>query len=830
MAVLEQRLLYYVTVLAILLLHCSSFLSAQIPQNYSSTANISTTWINHPLPILNSTNLNTATPILIRGLGFACGFYCNWDGKVSSRDCVFGVLIYQNRFSLPDGYSLLFLQFPQLVWSTNRNNLVQPNATLQLTQDGDLVLANSDGTLVWSSNTAGKSVSGMKLTEMGNLVLFGRNNEIIWQSFDHPTDSLLLGQQLAPGQQLTLTASVSATNLSEGLLSLTISHDGLSAYTESNPPQQYFAYSFYDYPAEFRNGSFGGMDIPPASAAQFMRFGPDGHLKVYEWAGSNWLPVADLLATDFGDCGYPMVCGRYGVCSNGQCGCPETTNSQAAFFSQINFRQPNLGCSLVTPISCDHSQYHSLLELNNTYYFAFNSSSYAKKIKAEDCKNMCLSNCSCKAALFSIDPGEKTSKRKGSCLLLNEVFSMTNHENYMGLYYNTTLFVKVQNHYDKPSRHKIVILAYTLGAFFGVFFVIGSCLVIFRHRLKESNEIEGDFLDQVPGMPTRYSYENLKAATEDFSQKLGEGGFGSVYEGALNDGIKIAVKCLDGLGQVKDSFLVEVKTIGSIHHVNLVKLIGFCFEKSHRLLVYEYMANGSLDRWIFGGKQDHSLPWLTRKKIILDIAKGLAYLHEDCSQKIIHLDIKPQNILLDQHFNAKVSDFGLSKLIDKDQSRFVTTMRGTPGYLAPEWLNSEITEKVDVYSFGIVMLEILCGRKNLDWSKNEEDRHLLNVFKRKAEEEKLQDLVDKKNEDMLIHVEEAVEMMGIAAWCLQGNYTKRPSMSLVVKVLEGLVAAETNLDYDFTNSSVVRTFGDQRQEADDVAASLLLPSALSGPR
>ncbi|KAL3509081.1 hypothetical protein ACH5RR_028482 [Cinchona calisaya] len=820
----EQRL-YYVTVLAILLLHCSSFLNAQILQNYSSTANISTTWINHPLEIVNNTDLNTLTPILMRGSDgprFTCGFYCNWDGRVSSRDCVFGVLIYQNRFGSPDNFSLQYLQFPQLVWSANRNNLVQPNATLQLTQDGDLVLANPDGTLVWSSNTGGKSVSGMNLTEMGNLVLFGRNNETIWQSFDHPTDSLLLGQKLARGQQLTLTASVSATNLSEGLLSLTISSDALSAYIESNPPQKYYMSSFYEQFVEFSNGSFGDFNIPPASAAQFMRFEPDGHLKVYQWAGVNWMQVADLLTKGSGDCGYPMVCGKYGVCSNGQCGCPETTNGQATFFSQINFRQPNLGCSLVTPISCDHSQDHSLLELKNAYYFAFDSSSYEEKLIVEDCKNMCLSNCSCKAALFV----ERASNRKGSCLLLNEVLSITNNENHMGSYDNTTLFVKVQNPYVKPSRRRTVILASTLGAFFGVFFVIGSCLVLFRNRLKESDEIEGDFLDQVPGMPTRYSYDNLKETTEDFSQKLGEGGFGSVYEGTLSDGTKIAVKRLDGLGQVKDSFLVEVKTIGSIHHVNLVKLIGFCFEKSHRLLVYEYMANGSLDRWIFGGKQDHSLPWLTRKKIILDIAKGLAYLHEDCSQKIIHLDIKPQNILLDQHFNAKVSDFGLSKLIEKDQSRVVTTMRGTPGYLAPEWLNSEITEKVDVYSFGIVMLEILCGRKNLDWSKNEEDRHLLNVFKRKAEEEKLQDLVD----NMLIHNEEAVEMMGIAAWCLQGNYTKRPSMSLVVKVLEGLVAAETNLDYDFTNSSVVRTFGDQRQEADDVAASLLLPSALSGPR
>ncbi|KAL7186553.1 hypothetical protein ACSBR2_028312 [Camellia fascicularis] len=165
------------------------------------------------------------------------------------------------------------------------------------------------------------------------------------------------------------------------------------------------------------------------------------------------------------------------------------------------------------------------------------------------------------------------------------------------------------------------------------------------------------------------------------------------------------------------------------------RLIGFCAQKSHKLLVYEYMPNGSLDKWIFQRNQELILGWQSRRKIIMDIAKGLAYLHEECRQKIFHLDIKPQNILLDENFNAKISDFGLSKLIDKDQSQVVTTMRGTPGYLAPKWLSSIITEKVDVYSFGVVVLEMLCGRKNLDRSQPEEDMHLLSLFKKKAEEE-----------------------------------------------------------------------------------------------
>ncbi|KAM0881570.1 hypothetical protein ACQ4PT_032874 [Festuca glaucescens] len=156
-------------------------------------------------------------------------------------------------------------------------------------------------------------------------------------------------------------------------------------------------------------------------------------------------------------------------------------------------------------------------------------------------------------------------------------------------------------------------------------------------------------------------------------------------------------------------------------------------EKFERLLVYEYMSRGSLDRWIYYHYNNVPLDWCTRCRIILDIAKGLCYLHEECRRKIAHLDIKPQNILLDDNFNAKVADFGLCKLINKDQSKVVTMMRGTPGYLAPEWLTSRITEKVDVYSFGVVIMEIVSGRKNIDNSQPEENVQLINILRQKAQ-------------------------------------------------------------------------------------------------
>ncbi|XP_050271375.1 G-type lectin S-receptor-like serine/threonine-protein kinase SD2-5 isoform X2 [Quercus robur] len=343
--------------------------------------------------------------------------------------------------------------------------------------------------------------------------------------------------------------------------------------------------------------------------------------------------------------------------------------------------------------------------------------------------------------------------------------------------------------------------------------------------------VPGQQLTSEGGMPTRYSYDDLRTITKNFSKELGGGGFGTVFEGTLIDSTKVAVKRLDGFSQIKKSFLAEVETIGNTHHFNLVRLIGFCAEKFQRLLVYEYMSNGSLDRWIFNKNSEMLLDWKLRKKIMIDIARGLTYLHEECRQKIVHMDIKPHNILLDENFNAKVSDFGLSRLVDRDQSQVVTTMRGTPGYMAPEWLSSVITEKVDVYSFGIVLLEILCGRRNFDRSQPEEAMHLVDLFKNKIEGDRLVDLVDKHSEDMQLHGEEVVNMMRVATWCLQNDFTKRPSMSMVVKVFEGVVNVESDLDYFFSNPHLLnpRT-GVDNQEVQVVATTPLFPSVLSGPR
>lgn len=359
--------------------------------------------------------------------------------------------------------------------------------------------------------------------------------------------------------------------------------------------------------------------------------------------------------------------------------------------------------------------------------------------------------------------------------------------------------------------------------------VIVGCRIMFVRKKGDGAEEMEEYLDQISGMPIRFSYAKLKIATGNFQKKIGQGGFGSVFEGSLQDGQKIAVKCLESSGQGKKEFLAEVKTIGSIHHQNLVTLIGFCVEKLHRLLVYEFMSNGSLDKWIFCIQpQQPPLDWPSRKTIILNIAKGLAYLHEGCRKKIVHLDIKPQNILLDANLHAKISDFGLSKLIDRDRSRVATTMRGTPGYIAPELISSVMTEKADVYSFGVVLMEVVCGRKNVDRSQPVELLHLLPVLMKKAMDDGLIDMIDRRGESMQSHSSEVVKVMRLAIWCLQRDYKKRPSMSMVVKVLEGTMEVEAELDYNMHTPTILAAV--TRETELETTATEILPSFLSGPR
>lgn len=269
--------------------------------------------------------------------------------------------------------------------------------------------------------------------------------------------------------------------------------------------------------------------------------------------------------------------------------------------------------------------------------------------------------------------------------------------------------------------------------------------------------------------------------------------------------IQVAVKRLDKLSPRDDAFVNEVNTIGCIHHINLVKLYGYCSSSTHKLLVYEFVANSSLDKLLFrrDAKSDSPiLEWRTRFKIALQTARGLAYLHEDVrDQRIIHCDIKPENILLDSKMTAKVADFGLSRILNREQTRTMTKrIRGTTGYLAPEWTseNTPITAKIDVFSFGMVLLEVVSGRRNLRpyWIHDQEIhdsqmecRYFPQWAFPKVETEDFLEVVDGGLQG-IVDAKQVKRALLVAFWCINENPNQRPTMSKVVQLLEGHIPIE----------------------------------------
>ncbi|RWR77721.1 G-type lectin S-receptor-like serine/threonine-protein kinase LECRK4 [Cinnamomum micranthum f. kanehirae] len=242
--------------------------------------------------------------------------------------------------------------------------------------------------------------------------------------------------------------------------------------------------------------------------------------------------------------------------------------------------------------------------------------------------------------------------------------------------------------------------------------------------------------------------------------------------------------------QGEKEFLTELKVIGRTHHKNLVRLLGYCNEDSHRLLVYELMKKGSLSSYLFGDGEKPN--WGHRVEIAMGIARGLLYLHEECETQIIHCDIKPQNVLIDDHYNAKIADFGLAKLLMKDQTRTSTNARGTVGYMAPEWLkNAPITAKVDIYSFGVMLLEIICCRRHIELDQivvevEDENLYITDWIVSCIRDGELRKVVEEDDEALSDFTRfERLAMVGI--WCVSPNASLRPSMKKVVQMMEGTI-------------------------------------------
>ncbi|XP_062157130.1 G-type lectin S-receptor-like serine/threonine-protein kinase SD2-5 [Alnus glutinosa] len=697
-------------------------------------------------------------------------------------------------------FLLLIIHMPssKVVWTANRGFLIQSSDNFVFGENGNVYLERGNS-VVWSTNTAGETATAMELRNTGNLVLLGDGGRILWQSFSHPTDTLLPGQKLLEGMQLR--SFPNHNNLSH---SLQFSSGDLVLSAGFEIPQFYWSITndirktnnkvsgkvhsvslvsnslnFYDQNQTLR-WQFVFSDNPGRNAFFAAVLGSDGSLSFYNLQkGKSVFPEAIRIPQS--SCSTPEPCDPYYVCYfENRCQCPSLLRSQS-------------NCKPHVRSTCNSSMNSVELlyigEALNYFALGFVSPSL-KSSNLVACKEACLGNCSCLVLFF-----ERSS---GSCFLFDQIGSLQRSEMGSTGYIS---YMKVSGdgyHGQSPASKERKHILLTMLIVFAAVMVIFTLLyagywyhkkkkILLQYTVDDSEQ--DNFLHNLPGMPLRFSYGDLCRATKNFSTKVGGGGFGSVYTGVLPDGTQVAVKKLESLGQGTKEFKAEVTTIGSIHHVHLVKLKGFCAEGPHWLLVYEYMGKGSLDKWIFNKNEEgHLLDWDRRFNIALGTAKALAYLHEECEVKIVHCDIKPENVLLDDNFVAKVSDFGLAKLMNREQSIVYTTLRGTRGYLAPEWItNFAISEKSDVYSYGMVLLEIIGGRKNYDSKDSSEKAHFPSYASKMLEEGKLEEILDTELE-MDEKDERVATAIKVALWCIQENMHLRPAMTKVVQMLEGSCA------------------------------------------
>ncbi|KAG2681715.1 hypothetical protein I3760_11G157100 [Carya illinoinensis] len=318
-----------------------------------------------------------------------------------------------------------------------------------------------------------------------------------------------------------------------------------------------------------------------------------------------------------------------------------------------------------------------------------------------------------------------------------------------------------------------------------------------------------------------YTYKELRVATNNFSpaNKIGEGGFGCVYKGTLRDGSVAAIKVLSAdSSQGVREFLTEINVISEVEHDNLVKLYGCCAEGNHRILVYGYLENNSLAQTLLGGGHSSvQFSWQTRHKICIGVAQGLAFLHEGVQPHIIHRDIKASNILLDKDLTPKISDFGLAKFISANLTHISTRVAGTAGYLAPEYaIRGQVTRKADIYSFGVLLIEIVSGRNNTNKRLPAEEQYLLERAWELHKKGELLRLVDASLSDDF-NVEEACRFLKIGLLCTQDNPKLRPSMSTVVRMLLG----EMNLiDEEISKPGLLAQFMDSKDRGQEDDAKM----------
>ncbi|XP_057829240.2 putative receptor protein kinase ZmPK1 [Cryptomeria japonica] len=739
-----------------------------------------------------------------------------------------------NAYGLAVWYSLT----PKtVVWMANRDQPVNgQDSSLRFQIDGDLLLVDAGGIPIWRTNTKAVGVKEALLLNTGNLVLRSDSEQIVWQSFDFPTDTLLPEQIFK--RSSNLTSRMELGNYKPGYYRfyfnddnyLALIYEGLKLSSKYWPSQPNYAFGVFDIGRTTYNitrqafldraGRFTSSDKFSFNAYDYGE-GPlrrltldiDGNLRLYSLDSQNltWEITWVALAKQ---CDVHGLCGFNGVCTytpEPKCICPpgfEIEDSTDWF----------KGCRLIHNFSCALNS-AQFLRLPYTDYYGYERPGQSYGVSLQVCRKICMDDCLCLGFVYTttgtgecfpkylltsglqspkvardtyikISANDSSARNVSSMLMLIRSGSSQCSPEPRLQQQNTLSGV------SKKGRSRIVTATASILTAIGVTEIVcialgwGFLLQIFRSP--SVHNYQG--YSAVPGGLRRFKLSDLRRATKNFKDSVGKGGFGSVYKGLLLlDNKLVAVKRLEGVSQGEDEFRAELSMIGRVNHINLVQMLGYCAEGDQRLLVYEYVENGSLDNYLFTQDSSRILDWNKRFQIAVDTAKGLAYLHEDCLEWILHCDIKPENILLDKHFHAKVSDFGLSKLVDNgnENDRKISALafskiRGTRGYLAPEWtMNFPITAKADVYSFGILLLELVSGRKGAEF--NVAGSNFVQwAFDNVRENRWRENLVDPKLGGSDMEWKPMVEMERVlktALLCIEQDKNKRPSMSRVVEIL-----------------------------------------------
>ncbi|KAK7319583.1 hypothetical protein RJT34_04306 [Clitoria ternatea] len=744
--------------------------------------------------------------VVSKAKSFALGFFS--PGKSSSRY----VGIWYNN--IPE---------KTVVWVANRDSPINDTSgVLSINPDGNLVLHHNYSTIpIWSTNVSTTQSNVIaQLSDLANLVLIQNNTKtVIWQSFDYPTDTLIQYLRIGFDRKSNKTWSLQSwkTDDDPGTGSYTLK------FSTSGKPQM-FLYN-KNLPL-WRGGSWNGelfMGIPNMKRDMFIfnvSFFEDenqvalsynmfdksivtrivvqqsGFFQVYTWDNQEsqwnryWSDPANQC-DNYGTCGSNSNCDPLNF-EDFKCTCMPGFEPKFPHDWYEN-RDGSGGCVRKPGASvCGHGEGFVKIEglkIPDTSVAIEN-----KELSLKECQVECLRNCSCSAyAVADVRNGGS------GCLAW--------HGNLMDVQklsdQGQDLFVRVDavelaNYYKKTKGvlgKKWMAAIVVTSVFASVILV--SCVYYMRkmktkgkmmqHLNPDSPREENDVQSNMHSNLPFFSFKMIMAATRNFDHenKLGQGGFGCVYKGCLHNGQEIAVKRLSKhSGQGTEEFKNEVTLLVKLQHRNLVRLLGCCFEKEERMLVYEYLPNKSLDFFIFDKKQSSSLTWGKRFEIILGIARGVLYLHQDSRLKIIHRDLKASNVLLDAAMIPKISDFGMARIFGEDQIQARTKrVVGTFGYMSPEYaMEGRYSTKSDVFSFGVLLLEIIAGKKITDSEIGGASPNLIGYVWILWTEESALDIVD----STLGHSYPpalVLRCIQIGLLCVQENIINRPSMSEVVFML-----------------------------------------------